>query len=505
MDRKLKICFTSDVHGYLYPTNYGDEEVRPMGLFQCAGGFEKDEDTLVIDGGDMLQGSAFAYYCSRIGNSPKPLADAVNECGYDYYTIGNHDFNYGREYQLEYIRENHAHCLSQNICDEAGKPLYPAVIHTMKNGLKVGLVGIVTDYINIWEKKENLTGVQVTDPFEAAKAALQELKGKTDLNICIYHGGFEDDLKTGKRLSKTTENVGCKICRELDFDVLLTGHQHMSTDGQDLYGTWVVQPADRGKEYHWLEILVSEDGALKIHSEKKSADPSLGAPLREQFAENEKKVQTWLNLPVGHLSHALVPGDKLEMALHGSEIADFINEIQLNVSGAEVSVVGLANEIAGFRTEVTTRDIIATYPFPNTLVVCRITGAQLKAAIERSAQYFAVKADGTLTIADSFLHPKVEHYNYDYFMGISYRLDPFAPIGERVVSMSRNGKEIQQGETLSLCLNNYRFSGAGEYPMYPECPVIREINTEMVEIIMDYFRTHPQIEIGAQAHEKLQG
>lgn len=76
-------------------------------------------------------------------------------------------------------------------------------------------------------EKENLVGIKVVDPFEAAKKALEDLQGKVDLTICIYHGGFESDLETGKRLSGTTENIGYKICTELGFDVLLTGHQHM--------------------------------------------------------------------------------------------------------------------------------------------------------------------------------------------------------------------------------------------------------------------------------------
>ena len=42
----------------------------------------------------------------------------------------------------------------------------------MKNGLRIGIAGIVTDYVNIWEKEENLKGIHITDPFEAAKRAL---------------------------------------------------------------------------------------------------------------------------------------------------------------------------------------------------------------------------------------------------------------------------------------------------------------------------------------------
>ena len=47
--KKLKVYFTSDVHGYFYPTTYGDMDVKPVGLFGCAADFNKDDETLIID------------------------------------------------------------------------------------------------------------------------------------------------------------------------------------------------------------------------------------------------------------------------------------------------------------------------------------------------------------------------------------------------------------------------------------------------------------------------
>lgn len=93
MEQTLKIYFTSDVHGYFYPTTYGDLKRKDLGLFSFARDFKKDENTLVIDGGDILQGSAFAYYCRQKSGSPQAIVDIMNDCGYDYYTLGNHDFN----------------------------------------------------------------------------------------------------------------------------------------------------------------------------------------------------------------------------------------------------------------------------------------------------------------------------------------------------------------------------------------------------------------------------
>ena len=262
MEQTLKIYFTSDVHGYFYPTTYGDLKRKDLGLFSFARDFKKDENTLVIDGGDILQGSAFAYYCRQKSGSPQAIADIMNDCGYDYYTLGNHDFNYGMDYQNAYIEAHHGACVCQNVVDEAGRACHPYVIHTLGNGLRVGIVGIVTDYVNVWERKENLAGICITDPFEAAKEALLHLKKEVDITLCIYHGGFECDLKTGERLQKTTENVGYRICKELDFDILLTGHQHMSVDGQYVHGTYVVQPLENAKEYYYLEAERTKDGLV---------------------------------------------------------------------------------------------------------------------------------------------------------------------------------------------------------------------------------------------------
>ena len=492
--RKLKIYFTSDVHGYFYPTTYGDMTEKNVGLFGCAGNFKKDEDTLILDGGDILQGSAFAYYCRQVANSPEVIADIMNDCGYDYYTLGNHDFNYGLEYQAAYRSRNNGVCVCQNITDEAGNTLFPWKLHTMKNGLRVGIVGIVTDYVNIWEKEENLKGIHITDPFEAAKNALAQMKEQTDLTICIYHGGFECDLESGETLSQTTENVGYRICKELDFDILLTGHQHMSVPGRDLFGTYTVQPCDNAKEYQYLEVTMAGNEKI-IRSELRQSDAAKGTVLADKYRSTENAVQAWLNQPIGHLSRAILPEEKVQMALYGSPIADFLNRIQLHFSGAMLSSVGLANEIAGFRSEVSTRDIIATYPYPNTLVVCEITGKQLKTVMERSAEYFAYDKDGNVCVSDSFLIPKVEHYNYDYYMGVDFKINPENPIGSRIEGLSKDGKPVLDDDKFTICLNNYRYSGAGGYDVYTECPLVKEINVEMVELIMDYFHEYPYIEV----------
>lgn len=495
--RTLKIYFTSDIHGYFYPTSYDDMQRKNIGLFACAHGFQKDENTLLIDGGDVLQGSAFAYYCSRIKNSPKAIAEIMNDCGYDYYTLGNHDFNYGQNYQTAYCKEHHGKCVCQNVEDTEGNTLYPYDIRIMPNGLRVGIVGLVTDYVNIWEKEEHLEGIQITDPFSAAKRALDALKEKVDITICVYHGGFEKNVQNGKILSETTENIGYRICKELDFDILLTGHQHMTIEGQYCHGTYTLQPAENASEYYYLEVRIT-GGKKEICSNRFAADcdsTELSSELENKYMLLEEEIQHWLKQPMGHLNRALLPDQKIKMALHGTPIADLLNTIQLYYSKAQISAAGLANEIPGFRKEVCVRDIISMYPYPNTLVVCEISGQKLRAAMERSAEYFAISENGEICVAESFLVPKVEHYNYDYYMGVTYEIEPSQPVGQRIQKLCYQGKKVEDTDCFTICINNYRYSGAGNYPMYQECRVIKEINIEMVELIMEYFHQNPYIEI----------
>lgn len=85
--------------------------------------------------------------------------------------------------------------------------------------------------------------------------------------------------------------------------------------------------------------------------------------------------------------------------------------------------------------------MVSTYIYTNTLVVLEMTRPALKQYIERSAAYFDHDEDGNLCIADEFLRPKVQHYNYDFFSGIHYTIDARNPVGQRVTSIVLDGRE----------------------------------------------------------------
>ncbi|MBQ8088325.1 MAG: bifunctional metallophosphatase/5'-nucleotidase [Clostridia bacterium] len=485
---RLTIWFTSDTHGYLFDTDFASRESKDIGLLGFR--FPKDGDTLVIDGGDTIQGSPLVVYCRRMGER-LPIADAMNALGYDYVTLGNHDFNCGSEWLGEHLNALNARCLCANVTDARRElPIAPYAVHTLENGLRVGLVGIVTDWVNVWEKPENLTRLSVSDPLPAARAAVEALQSAgVDILVGIYHGGVERDLSTGRLLSQTNENIACKLCEELPFDLLLTGHQHIAMVEKQWHGTHIVQTPCNAT--HAVKVTLDSAGAFHSELVPSYANP----PMTAAQTELRERLERWLDEPIGHLSEAIWPADKLTMALNGSPIADFFNEVQLWASGADISCAALPNELRGFDSSVTVRDVVASYIYSNTLVELEVTGRVLRAALEQCARYFDVAKDGEVRIASAFLEPKEAHFNYDYFSGIEYCFDLAKPAGARVARLTRNGQPVDDDEHFTLVMCNYRATGAGDFGMYLEYKRKREIQTEVSELIISYIMEHPNIQI----------
>lgn len=533
MKKSLEIIFTSDIHGHVFPVDYPSGKPECSGLLNMAHQVKKGKNTLVLDGGDSLQGTPLSqYYIAHREEYPfHPVAEAFRALGCDYFTLGNHDFNFGYETLRDYVdamrgvrqgacrdtcggtrqgmckgarRGTHwgtcrkedepeagarpARCLCANVEDLRGElGIEKTAVHILENGLRVGITGIVTDYVNVWEQPQNLSGLRITDAFEAAKEACAELKAQCDFCICIYHGGYEEDLETGRLLTAGGENIACKIARELDFDLLLTGHQHMKTDGRWLHGTYTLQPPANARCYArvWAEVHPGEASSGSITSAWEQITAEHDAQPYQRLLPLEQDTQRWLDEPVGFLCEAIPPEGKLDAGLHGSELAHLFNQVQLAETGADFSCTSLGNIPVGLEREVTMRAICGAYLFANTLVVLEVDHEVLRATLERCASYFTIK-DGAVQISEEFIKPKIEHYNYDFYAGLQYKFDLRKPVGQRVVMLKKaDGTELGD-KKYRLVTSNYRATGTGGYDVLADCPVLWRGDVEMPELIAKY-------------------
>lgn len=509
MRKTLEIIYTSDVHGHVYPVHYPTGKPEDSGLLNMAAQVKKTGNTLVLDGGDSLQGTPLiAYYLEHSREYPcHPVAEGFRALGCDYYTLGNHDFNFGYEVLKEYMAAMEGSCICANLLDIRGElEVFPTAVHVLEDGLRVGITGVVTDFVNIWEQPQNLAGLRVTDPFEAAKSAYEQLKKVSDIWICIYHGGFEADLKTGELLSDSRENIACRLARETDFHLLLTGHQHMPVEGITLYGTYAVQPpADAGSfirinlEYGTGGEGTKQSGdkdniAVRITSSIEKVGSRHEAEPYNRLLPMEQDAQRWLDLPVGRLLDPILPEQKLEAALYGSRLANLFNQVQSDATGADFSCTSLGNSCIGLAAEVSMREISGAYQFANTLVVLEVDQKVIRTCLERCAAYLTLK-NGQPRISDEFLKPKIEHYNYDFYAGICYEFDLNRPVGQRVTRLTLPDGSPLADRKYRLVTSNYRATGTGGYDALRRCPVLWRGVAEVPDLVAAYIRQHSPLSV----------
>lgn len=503
--KTLEIYFTSDVHGYVYPTDYRDITEKPLGMLSVISNITKGENTLIIDGGDVLQGSAFVTYLSdRAGTSEYPshsIAKVTNKMGYNYVTFGNHEFNYGYDCLKSYMNNINAKCLSTNIVDTTGGiEIFKHDITVLPNGLRVGVMGFSTDFINTWEKKENIKNFTISNTFDSIGETFNFLKQDCDLVIGIYHGGIERDLDKHDYplLTESTENIACKICDTYDFDILLTGHQHKGIANKNYNKTHIVQTPPYAEKYIHLECMVDDDNNKTIVSELIAPPISPDEELANELNALQDDVISWLDESIGTVDSLLpAPPDENEgkyhkhaqMACDGSLLANFFNQVQLDYyPETDISITAFANSIKGFAKKVVNvRDVINAYVYTNTLVVKKVSGKDLKSALEQSASYLDI-VNGEICVSDSFIKPKVAHYNYDYYSNIFYTFDITKPVNSRVVSVVFNGKEILDTDTFNIAMNDYRATGSGGYEFYANSDTVKSDQKEIQNLIIEYIK-----------------
>ncbi|ERJ11307.1 bifunctional metallophosphatase/5'-nucleotidase [Haloplasma contractile] len=506
----LSVLSTTDLHGSVTSKRYSDNSEGNFGLAKIASLIKKERSknpTLLIDNGDTIQGNALTYYDANIGghNDQTPIAKVLNELNYDACVIGNHEFNYGLDYLKRYMTSLQCPTLSCNIKKKTGDFFAsPYIIKNMDDGPKIAIIGATTHYIPNWEKPATIESLTFLDAYQSVKDTAKYIKGEhnVDCMIVAYHGGIEKDLKTGEPLAPLTgENQGYKMLEEIDeIDILLTGHQHRILNDDDAFGKAVTQGGSNGEVLSKIEIefeKINDKWMLKDKSTclMKCDHETIDQGIINLITPLEEKTQVWLDQTIGQVTNGeLLINDPFKARLDKHKIVTLLNQIQMEISGADLSLVALGNYIKGFPKNITMRDVISTYIYPNTLCVLEVSGASLKEALEKTSEYFTVH-NGEIKVSDAYLYPKPQHYNYDLYDGITYTIDLNEPVGRRIKDLTYKNHSLDMDQMYQVVMNNYRASGGGDYTMFKESNLIKEINTDMVEVITNYIRKHKQIDV----------
>ncbi|MCP4751528.1 MAG: bifunctional metallophosphatase/5'-nucleotidase [Proteobacteria bacterium] len=500
---KLHIVFLSDSHGrYISELGSGGEN-ETVGLDRLVTYINKvrcrNENVLIIDNGDSIQGNPLVdlhdYTTPKCEDLKHPLSILHRELQTDCFVVGNHEFDFGLAHLDRIRQESDIPWLGANVFKTSSKTHYfdPYRIFNFE-GIKVGVLGLVTELVPMWESKSNLRDLEFRNVVETAERLVPDLASECDLLIVAYHGGLEKDPETGEKWSfgSAVENQGWALCEKFpQIDLLLTGHQHRSLLCLP-YGsrkTTIVQPFCHAKG--WAHILVEQRSSGEFSLASKfvhSSDYPPERKFRELLSPHVKVVENVLRTPLGTADESFSIKDPMqEVWLRKHPLIQWINNLMCQTTGFDIAACPLLDaDLTGLPARVSIKDILENFFFQDSLCVLSIDGKILKSALEKTAGFFHLSEDGArgkkIEVHPDWKRNRILSYYYDIWDGIEYGFDIGQPVGKRLAWLKYHGKDVLDNDELQAAVISFRAFGSF-YDMFSQEQIIQEFPAKITDLM----------------------
>ena len=165
----VRIIHTTDVHGNLFTQDYINNTPMTGGMARFSSMMKavraESPKTLLLDGGDILQGEPVTYYSNYIDTlKPNAVAVAMNYLKYDAATIGNHDVEPGHQTYDKFVKDATFPLLGANVINtQTNKPYFKPYQVFKQDGLRIVVVGFTTPAIPQWLPDHLWSGMRFED------------------------------------------------------------------------------------------------------------------------------------------------------------------------------------------------------------------------------------------------------------------------------------------------------------------------------------------------------
>jgi len=521
----LTVMGTTDLHGHVFnwdyfkDAEYTDKAGNAQGLSRISTLVNQLREekgrcnTLLLDAGDTIQGTPLTYYYAKVdpitaeGGPVHPMAQAMNAIGYDAAALGNHEFNYGIETLRKFEQQCRFPLLGANAVDaKTQRPAFPPYFIKKFHvpGLppvRVAVLGLTNPGIAIWDKAYVQGKLEFPGLEEQAAKWVPRLKSMgADVVIVSAHSGSSGTSSYGDQLPYVENSAALVAQQVADIDAILVGHAHVEipelkvTNARTGKTVVLSEPLAYAERLSVFDVelvfaggrwAVESVSSKVLNSNSVADDPKITKLLSDEHA----KVVKYVNQVVGTATETLTT---VEARYKDAPIIDLITRVQEDVvkaalagtSYASLPVVAQASPFS--RTseipagKVTIRDLSGLYVYDNTLVAKLMTGAQLRAYLEYSAEYFVqTAADATVDVEKLTNANGRPDYNYDYVSGLSYDVDIAQAAGSRIKNLTYNGAALDDAQQFVFAVNNYRANGGGAFPHVASATELWSESTEI--------------------------
>jgi 5'-nucleotidase/UDP-sugar diphosphatase len=431
---EIRILHVNDFHGFAEP-------YKPLGSDELLGGIpylaakanelRQEKPSLLLSAGDMIQGNNWANLFQ--GES---VIEWMNEMRFDAMVLGNHEFDFGQEVLKKRISEARFPILGANV--EGVERLKPYIIKELK-GIKVALIGVVTEDVPLSTHPRNVAGLKFISPTETVGKYIRALKNKVDVVIVLSHIGFPADRVLAEKVK--------------GIDVIVGGHSHTKiTKPISLGNTLIVQAWEHGKALGVLDLTIKDGKVIRSEGRLLEIKPEDGREDRATLAVLNKykgEVDAVLNEKIGEAEMDL---DGENVRKRETNLGNFIADIMRPTSGADITLInggGIRTSIK--KGEVRVKDVYSVLPFDNYIVAIKLTGKQIREALEH----------GVSAVED-------EEGRFPQVSGLTFKYSISEKKGARVKEITISGKPIDLDKEYVVATNDFLAAGGDGYKAFGE-------------------------------------
>ncbi|MFN2138911.1 MAG: bifunctional metallophosphatase/5'-nucleotidase [Candidatus Promineifilaceae bacterium] len=509
LDDVITMLHTNDTHGTWEETDYyGTKEGFAFLASQIKAERAKNPNVLLLDAGDTFQGNAFAQYFRNA--TPNPIAGGMNLLGYDAFTIGNHEFNFGPATFATMLGQLDAPILGTINLDDDGSYGFindnvEDYINLVVNGKKVTIFGLTNPRVYRYELPTNIPGLTFYSGLDTGFAAVPQILADEDpdLLVGLTHMGYSpygDEIDSDVLLAEGVAGI----------DVIIGGHSHttlnpavMVTSDINTDGTLIAQTGRYATNLGKVNVgfigdeVVLSEGYL-IPANEMAVDSEMEAYLQPFLEELEAYTDTQIGVTTEPLDAVEAyteetSGANLQADSAVYELTTNGIPVDLHLSGAMSNRIVAADASPSNPVTLTVNDMYSLMPYENSLLVMSMNGPQIKAVLERSYRNWWWYNQGSPY--GGYSHYTTCMLITDEGNVITYTGDlAMEPNGNNVVSLEIDGVPVDfadAGTYYNVSSVNYLAAGScnfndGGVTIWPLDQIVADTQFYVRDAVIDY-------------------
>lgn len=410
--------------------------------------YEKD-NPLILFSGDALGSSYISIYLKG-----QQMVDGFNRLGLDYAVMGNHEFDVSLSVTKQRVKESKFTWIISNLTNkETGKPVAGAVpwVLTEWNGVKVGIIGLASDWLNITVVESEIA---YEDYIKVGKQLSRDLKEKgAQIVIALTHMFMVDDKKLAAAVP--------------DIDLILGGHDHKPMQAR-VNNTVIWKSGADWENVGLIKIELQKDKKPLVTAvnlpitPKITDDPKMAAVVQKYVKQFAQESDQSVNQVVGKTTQPLNVLRQI-VRTQESNLGNFVADAMRDYTGADLALQnggGLRSNFIYPAGDVTIKNLSSILPFSNHVVSLKLTGKQIKSALEHGVA-------GVQDTSGQFLQVS----------GLNLVYDIKQPVGQRIQKVLVNNQPLQENKTYTVATNHYLADGGNGYHMFKNVPRLIDVDS----------------------------